>query len=166
MGGRDEIPRFSSPLPSAQKQRQQWNRSTWIYSSLNVVIKYIIISSPLSRFSLATVVLSPVTVSSVHDWKSVDSGSRDEYTYSWRGGETEGNLLSPHRLEAFPLEPRLKECMSIWLALYSVLCGIWDAMCVLIRILKKSLAISPYAMKLSSSNAPPTTFWNHIFRHH
>ncbi|KAF1867948.1 hypothetical protein Lal_00042415 [Lupinus albus] len=39
-------------------------------------IKTIIISSPLSRFSLATVVLSPVTVSSVHDWKPVDSGSR------------------------------------------------------------------------------------------
>ncbi|KAE9592210.1 hypothetical protein Lalb_Chr19g0126811 [Lupinus albus] len=36
----------------------------------------------------------------------------------------------------------------------------------LIRILKESLAISPYAMKLSSSNAPSTTFWNHIFRHH
>ncbi|KAF1884142.1 hypothetical protein Lal_00046431 [Lupinus albus] len=159
MGGRDEIPRFSSPLPSAQKQRQQWNRSTWIYSSLNVVIKYIIISSPLSRFSLATVVLSPVTVSSVHDWKSVDSGSRDEDTYSWRGGETEGNLLSPHRLEAFPLEPRLKGALVVkgWS---------WDYVDVLIRILKESLAISPYAMKLSSSNAPSTTFWNHIFRHH
>ncbi|KAF1856039.1 hypothetical protein Lal_00038618 [Lupinus albus] len=39
-------------------------------------------------------------------------------------------------------------------------------MAILIRILKKSLAISPYAMKLSSSNAPPTTFWNHIFCHH
>ncbi|KAF1898096.1 hypothetical protein Lal_00032860, partial [Lupinus albus] len=154
--GRDEIPRFSSPLPSAQTQRQQWNRSTWIYSSLNVVNKYIIISSPLSRFSLATVVLSPVTVSSVHDWKSVDSGSR----FKAMKTPTHGGVEKP-KVIFFPLIGSKRSRWSHDLSQEGIFLPLF-----LIRILKKSLAISPYAMKLSSSNAPPTTFWNHIFRHH
>ncbi|KAF1854604.1 hypothetical protein Lal_00008676 [Lupinus albus] len=94
------------------------------------------------------VVLSPVTVSSVHDWKSVDSGSR----FKAMKTPTHGGVEKP-KVIFFPL---IGSKRSRWSH---------DDF-VLIRILKKSLAISPYAMKLSSSNAPPTTFWNHIFRHH